>query len=126
MLLKHIFSLLLIPVLVCFFSCNSNNSKTLIVNKWRITDIDIPTMPLSAADKAAALKGTMEFTKDGKWYIKGMGNDMSGSYTLSEDGKTIYIISQDKTETHEIVELTKSKMVLLDKANNTKLTVVPK
>jgi hypothetical protein len=126
MQLKNIIFLVLIAASVGFFSCNSNNSKELIVNKWRITDIDIPTMPLGDAEKAAALKGTMEFTKDGKWHIKGMGNDMSGSYTLSDDGKNIYIISEDKTETHEIVELTKSKMVLLDKANNTKLTVVPK
>jgi hypothetical protein len=46
--------------------CKSDKPKDLIVNKWKITDIDVPNMPLPDSVKASVMKGTMEFTKDGK------------------------------------------------------------
>lgn len=124
--MKNLFVLLLITSGFILQSCEGNKPKDLIVNKWRITNIETPDMPLPDSIKALAMKGTMEFTKDGKWLVSGMGNDQSGTYTLSEDGKTIFVVANGKTETNEIVELTKERMVLLDKLNNSKLTVVPR
>jgi hypothetical protein len=123
--MKKIWILLLI-VAAGIAGCKSNKPKDLIVKKWKITNIDIPDMPLPDSVKANAMKGTMEFTKDGKWLVTGMGNDQSGTYTLSEDGKMLFVVSNGKTESNEIVELSGSKMVLLDKSNNSKLTVVPR
>lgn len=126
MQLKKIIFLSLIAASVIFISCKSSKPKDLIINKWKITAIDVPDMPLPDSIKAIALKGTMEFTKDGKMKLTGMGNDQSGTYTLSDDGKTLFVVVNGKTESNEIVELTKSKMILFDKANNSKLTVVPR
>ncbi len=107
-------------------SCKSDNPKELIVKKWRVTDIDIPNMPMPDTTKATLLKGTLEFTQDGKMIITGMGKNQSGTYTLSDDGKNLFVIVNGKTETNEIKELTTSKMILIEKPNNSKLTVVPR
>lgn len=124
--MKRIIFILSVATLAMLAGCKSNKPKDLIIKKWRITNIDIPDMPLPDSVKANAMKGTMEFTTDGKWIVTGMGNDQSGSYTLSDDGKTLFVVSNGKTESNEILEISSSKMVLLDKSNNSKLTVVPK
>ena len=107
-------------------SCKSDNPKELIVKKWRVTDIDIPNMPMPDTTKATLMKGTLQFTQDGKMIITGMGKNQSGTYTLSHDGKNLFVMVNGKTETNEIKELTTSKMILIDKTNNSKLTVVPR
>jgi len=107
-------------------SCKSDNPKELIVKKWRVTDIDIPNMPMPDTTRATLMKGTLEFTQDGKMIITGMGKNQSGTYTLSDDGKNLFVIVNGKTETNEIKELTTSKMILIEKPNNSKLTVVPR
>lgn len=122
--MKSIILLLVISSAV-LISCKSK-PKDLIVNKWKIIDINVPEMPVTDSVKAAAMNGTMEFTKDKKWLITGMGKDMVGTYSLSDDGKTLFILVNDKSETHEIVELAPSKLVLNDKTNNSKITLVPK
>ncbi|MDB5224151.1 MAG: hypothetical protein JWN83_2818 [Chitinophagaceae bacterium] len=124
--MKKIIFLLVICVTVGFISCKSNKPKDLIVNKWKIQDIDVPNMPVPDSIKATLLKGTMEFTKDGKMILTGMGNDQSGTYTLSDDGKTLFVVTNGNTESNDILELTSSKMVLSDKTKNSKLTVVPR
>ena len=83
-------------------------------------------MPLPDSIKASVMKGTMEFTKDGKMNLTGMGNDQSGTYTISEDGKTIFVVTQGQTQSNEIKEISSSKLVLFDKTNNSTLTAVPR
>ncbi|HUS01295.1 MAG TPA: hypothetical protein VMY77_06190 [Chitinophagaceae bacterium] len=124
--MKKILFRLLLPVCFAFNSCNTNKPKDLVVNKWKIINIDMPDLPLPDSIKASAMRGTIELTKDGKWLVTGMGRDQKGSYTLSEDGKTIFIITNGRTETNQILELTKSKMILFDSVNNSKITVVPR
>lgn len=124
--MKKIILLLFISASISFTGCKSNKPKDLIINKWKITNIEVPNMPIPDSVKATAMKGTMEFTKDGKINITGMGNDQSGTYTLSDDGKTLFVVTQGKTESNDIIELSSSKMVLSDKTNNSRLTVVPR
>ena len=124
--MKKIIFLLIIAASVGLISCKSNKPKDLIVNKWKITDIDVPDMPLPDSIRATLMKGTMEFTKDGKMTMTGMGNDQAGTYSISDDGKTLFVITNGKTESNDIVELTSSKLVLNDKVNNSKLTAVPR
>jgi hypothetical protein len=124
--MKKISVLLLVLSIVVFTGCKSNKPGELIVNKWKITDINIPEMPVNDSIKAAAMKGTMEFTKDKKWQIRGMGKDMAGMYSLSDDGKTLFILVGDKSETHQVVELSSSKLILIDKSNNSKITLMPR
>ena len=124
--MKRILFLLLVFASVIFISCNTDKTKDLIVHKWKITNINMPDIPIPDTVKAAAMKGTMEFTKDGKWLVTGMGKDQSGTYTLSDDGKTVFIVSNARTETNQVLELTKSKMILFDSTNNSKLTFAPR
>lgn len=124
--MKKIILLLFISASIWFTGCKSNKPKDLIINKWKITNIEVPNMPIPDSVKATAMKGTMEFTKDGKINITGMGNDQSGTYTLSDDGKTLFVVTNGKTESNDIIELSSSKMVLSDKTNNSRLTVVPR
>ena len=107
-------------------SCKSANPKELIVKKWRVSDIDIPNMPMPDTAKTTLMKGTLQFTQDGKMIITGMGKNQSGTYTLSDDGENLFVMVNGKTETNEIKELTTSKMILIDKSNNSKLTLVPR
>ena len=124
--MKKIFFLLVLLSSFAFNSCNTNKAKDLVVNKWKIINIDMPDMPLTDSEKAMAMRGTIELTKDGKWIVTGMGHDQTGSYTLSEDGKSILIITNGIRETNQIMELSKSKMILFDSIKNTKITVVPR
>jgi len=123
--MKAIITIMLVTTLG-LISCKSNNPKELIVNKWKIKDIEIPNMPLPDTTKATLMKGTLQFTQDGKMIRTGMGKNQSGTYTLSDDGKNLFVMVNGKTETNEIKELTTSKMILIDKTNNSKLTVVPR
>ena len=123
--MKKLIYLLLFTAVV-YVGCNSGKPKDLIVNKWKISDINIPNTPMPDSIKQELMKGTMEFTKDGKMSLTGMGTDQSGTYSVSDDGKTLTTVSGGKTETSDINELTKSKMVITDKANGSKLTAVPR
>lgn len=107
-------------------SCKSDNPKEMIAKKWRVTDIDIPNMPLPDSTKGLIMRGTMEFTQGGKMLLTGMGNNKSGTYILSDDGKKLFVVTNGKTETNEIIELTNSKMILVNKTNNSRITVIPK
>ena len=124
--MKKTIFLLFMAASIGIISCKSTKPKDLIVNKWKITNIDVPNMPLPDSVKASVMKGTMEFTKDGKMLITGMGNDQSGTYTVSEDGKTLFVVTNGQTQSNDIREVTSSKLVLFDKTNNSTLTAVPR
>ena len=123
--MKKIIFLLLI-VSVVFISCKSNKPKDLIVNKWRITDMTTAGEQMPDSLKAKMMQGTMEFTKDGKIMLTGMGDDQSGTYTLSDDGKTLTVTVSGHPETDDVNELSSSKLVITDKAQGGKLTAVPR
>ena len=108
-------------------SCKSNNTKELIVNKWRITNITSPNMEVPDSIKKVLSKGTLEFTKDGKFLVTGMGmDDQTGTYTVSENGKKLVTVTNGRSETNEINELTKIKIILTDTRNSSRVTAVPK
>jgi flagellar basal body rod protein FlgG len=124
--MKRIIVLLLLTSFV-FIGCK-DKPKDLLVKKWRVTDISIPGQVLPDSIKNNIKQGTMEFTKDGKLSLTGMGmgGDKSGTYTLSEDGKTLTVVTNGQSEVNDVTELSKSKLVIHDKANNSTLTAEPR
>ena len=118
--------LFLFIVAVVFSACKSKTPKELIVNKWKITDISMQGQTMPDSIKNKIMQGTMEFTQDGKYMITGMEADKSGTYVLSDDGKTLTVTTNGAAEMNDVMELSKSKLVISDKTNGSKLTATPK
>ena len=110
---KQIFTAL-IGVMILVLSACKTNPKDALARKWKITDMSSPM--INAEMKAAVLSenNTIEFTKDGKYvaWSKGAEND-KGSYTLSEDSKTLTTTGATggQSQVITIKELTDDKMV---------------
>lgn len=122
---KTVFLFLLLASV--FIGCK-DKPKDLITKKWKITDMSMPGQAMPDSIKNTISQGTMEFSKDGKLSLSGMGMgaDQSGTYTLSDDGKTLTVITNGKTEMSDVTELTKSKLKITDKNTGSMLTAEPK
>lgn len=117
---KMKFSKLLLTALVIggtfLASCKSKGPKDFIVNKWKITDVSGG----EAAQMSDSLKkvfissAVMDFQKDGKYSRTAMGETENGTYSLSEDGKSLTTTPESgkNVETVKVEELSKNKLVL--------------
>ena len=111
-------------------------NKDLIVNKWKFTEIsgtDAAQIPDSMKAKMIAT-AIMEFKKDGSYEQSGgMRKEIQkGTYSLSDDGKTLYSTENGTsyTDTVIVLELSKDKFVVTpktkDNGQNLLLTMKPK
>jgi hypothetical protein len=68
-------------------------------------------------------KFVMELTKDGKVSMSGVGDIKTGTYTLSEDGKTLFLLREGdtKSDPQEINELKAGKLVITSPREEMKL-----
>ncbi len=123
---KTIFLLLLFSATI-FVGCKEK-PKDLLTKKWKITDMTMPGQAMPDSVKNTISQGTMEFTKDGKMTLTGMGmgGDQSGTYTLSDDGKILTVMTNGKSESNDVTELSKSTLKITDKTSGSSLTAVPK
>lgn len=119
-----LFSALTIVMVACGGSAKDN-----LVGKWQVSDIDMSAMLESVPeDQKAFMESmlpmmeeamksmTMEFSADGKVITKssmmGQENEDEGTWTLSDDGKTLSFDTDGKKEEMEVTELTATKMVV--------------
>lgn len=128
--MKYLNGVLMLVMVIVFTACGSggNNSKSILTSTSWSLDIDaalkeIPQEQLKKMPEAIlktlkeGLKKTrFDFKKDGKITMVGgpTGKEQSGSWTLSEDGKTV-TITQDETgkaTPAKILEISPSKLVL--------------
>jgi len=128
MKLKHILSGILLMSAMAFVSCKGK-PKDMIVNKWKATDIsggDMGSMPDSL--KKSMISGiSIEFTKDGKYMANTGSSSDNGTYTLAEDGKSLSMTGKNGTaEESTVEEITKSKLVIVDKASSARIVMEPK
>jgi hypothetical protein len=106
----------LMLVALIFTGCKKS-AKELIVNKWKLTEVTGEgAKEMSDEEKKDMTeKLVMELTKDGKVKMSGMGDTpKTGSYSLSDDGKT-FLITRDgdtKAESQTINELKADKLVI--------------
>ena len=117
--------------MMLFTACKSKSPKDLIVNKWKVTDVSGDgAKGMTDADKKQMMdKFVMEFTKDGKCSVSGMGETpKTGTYTVSDDGKTLNLTREGDTKPspQEISELTADKLVITDGDSKMKITFSPK
>ena len=105
-------------LMVLFFTgCKGKGAKELIVNKWKLTELSGESAKeISDAEKKEMTdKFLMELTKDGKVTISGMSDTpKTGTYSLSEDGKTLFLIrdGDTKAEPQAINELKAGKLII--------------
>jgi hypothetical protein len=128
MKLKHIFTGILLMSAMAFVSCKGK-PKDMIVNKWKATDLSggsLGSIP-DSIKKSLVSSVSIEFTKDGKYSAASGSSTDNGTYTVSEDGKSISMTgASGKAEESSIEEITKSKLVIIDKASGTKISMEPK
>jgi hypothetical protein len=119
MKLFRLSSMALLLAALFFAGCKAKSAKELIANKWTLTDIGGEgAKDMTDADKKEMVgKVVMELSKDGKCSISGMASSTkTGTYTVSDDGKTLSLIHEgaEKTDPHEINEISASKLVITE------------
>jgi hypothetical protein len=117
MKLFRLTSIALILAALIFTGCKGKSAKELIVNKWKLTELSGENAKeMSDAEKKEMTdKLVMEFTKDGKVTMSGTGDTpKTGTYSLSEDGKTLFLIrdGDTKADPQVINELKAGKLVI--------------
>jgi len=130
-----LFSALTIVMVACGGSAKDN-----LVGKWQVSEVDMSAMLESIPEEQKAFMEsmlpmmeeamksmTMEFSADGKVITKssmmGQENEDEGTWTLSDDGKTLSFDNNGKKESMEITELTASKMVVKVKEDETEFSM---
>ena len=110
-----------------------NDKKSIILGKWKVKKIEIPSIEqkiatASATDKEkfraemlmAAKKSSFEFDKDGNYRIFFNGNYEAGEWKMNEYGSKLFVKkslgngSLDKEDQIGIEQLSKNTMVLLN------------
>ncbi len=104
-------------VALIFTGCKGKSAKELIVNKWKLTELSGENAKemTDAEKKEMTNKFLMELTKDGKVMMSGMWDTpKTGTYSLSEDGKTLFLIrdGDTKADPQVINELKGDKLVI--------------
>ena len=115
MKLTKLFALVLLVAIVAMVSCKSKSAKELIVNKWKVTNIDgAPSDMTDSMKNVVYATASMEFTRDGKFNSTGMGPAKNGTYSLSDDGKTLSTTDDGSTiaDVLNVEELSDSKLIV--------------
>ena len=126
MKLTKLFTAVVLVAGITMVSCKNKSPKELIVNKWKVTSISgtqATAMPDSVKTQIYS-SAVMEFTKDGKFMTTGFGSSKGGTYSVSDDGKTL-TSTDDGSSTPDILsilEISKDKMIIEDKKGEMKVT----
>lgn len=128
-----LFSVLALLAAISMTGCKSKTAKELIVGKWQVTAITDDgaeaDRKMSDAEKKELVESTsIEFTSDGKCTVNSREGAENGTYTLSEDGKTLMMkqSGSDRNDEMQVSELGGTKLVLLENKSKMKLTFTKK
>lgn len=124
-------TIILLLLSVFFIACKGKSAKDLIVKKWKLTEVTGEGTKEMTDDQKKSMtdKLVMDLTKEGKYTVSGMGeNPQTGTYTLSDDGKTLNIFREgDTTKLPQVInELTASKLDITDNKSKMKLVFLAK
>lgn len=120
--MKILYLYAVVFISITFGGCQSD--KDLIVNKWRPVALNVA---MSDSLKSQLFATTiLEFTKDGKYAISTPQANTSGTYEITDNGKTLTVHeSTSKTVEMTIDTLTKTRFVFTTKADNVTTTAIP-
>ena len=116
---------------IAMISCKGKGPKDLIVNKWQMSEIGgagAAQIPDSVKTKVIG-HATIEFKKEGNFESSDMGDGpKTGTYAVSADGKILSTTDSGKsyTDSLDIIEISASKVILLDKRSDIKMTMTAK
>ena len=120
--MTKLFSAVLLVTTIAIVSCKGKSGKELIVNKWKLTEISGEAAKDLKEDEKKSMFSSyvMELTKDGKRYMTDRGVIMTGTYELSDDGKTLTLKGNggEIVETDIIHVLNADKLVISDSKSN--------
>lgn len=117
--------LVIITTVFIFFAGCSQDNHNLISKRWRPVAVSVA---LDDSTKNVLFSKTViEFTKDGKYFINGPRTNDTGTYELSDKGKTLTVSSIVTKRNVEMTidTLTNYRFVFTAKLDGTKTTVVP-
>jgi len=125
-----LFTILALSSIMILSSCKSKSAKELIVAKWKVTavsdDMVEADRKLTEQDKKDLIdKTTLEFSKDGKCTITSRDTPETGSYKVSEDGKTLTMTQSgsEHSDTMASSEINDSKLVIADGRSKMKISL---
>jgi len=125
-----LFTVLALASSMMLSSCKTKSAKELIVAKWKVTavsdDMVEPDRKLTEQDKKDLIdKTTLEFSKEGKCTITSRDAPETGTYSVSEDGKTLIMTQSgsERSDTMAISEISGSKLVISDGRSKMKISL---
>ena len=113
MKMKTLFASMLAIMLFALTACKTS-PKDALARKWKATDASGPMITPEIKKQILGESSTIEFNKDGSFTAWTNGKEQDkGTYTLSEDAKTLTTKSATtgREEPITVKELTKDKMV---------------
>ena len=131
MKLTKLFTALLLVTAIVMVSCKGKSAKELIVNTWKISNVsggEAAQMPDSIKNVIYS-SATMEFTKDGKFMMTMPGEKgKGGSYSVSDDGKTLNMTDEGSTKPDpaDLIEISKDKCVIKNRKEDMTITLMAK
>jgi hypothetical protein len=122
-------NVMLVGALTMVMVACGGSAKDQLVGKWQVTDVDMSAMMETIPEEQKAFMEsmlpmmeeamksmTMEFTADGKVKqvsaMMGETQEEEGTWSLSDDAKTLTINTKGNDESMNITELSSSKMIV--------------
>lgn len=103
---------LLLSMLVLFSTACKKKPAAEIYKKWDLTSATIQGVDQTTIDNMIADGYSFEFKKSGQ-YLHGTGAEKAtGTFKISDDGKSITTTSAESTEVHNVTSLSETGLTL--------------
>jgi hypothetical protein len=126
---RNFLLLIVVFATAAFISACSNSKKEQLVNTWQMSDIaGKETEGLDDSTKQQMFREALvEFRSDGKYEMKKMGGNKTGTWKFGDGEKTLITteVGSDMIDTVHIVELTSGKLVVKDARTDLTITFKP-
>ena len=109
--MKKIIGLLIAIMSVGVAPSNAQDLSADIVGKWQLMTVEMEGDKASA-EEAFGMKLSQQYMADGKFIGRAGDETTKGTYTISDDGKTIDIVGHKLKALFQVVDFKVDKMTL--------------